>query len=202
MDSETNTNFAGGNLANQLNRNWWVLALRGLAAVIFGVLAFIWPGITLLSLTLLFGAYALAHGILALVMAFKAPKGQPHSGSLIFEGVVSIVAGMLAFMWPGLTTLTLLFLIAAWAILNGVLEIVAAIRLRKEIRGEWLLVLAGILSLAFGLLILAWPGAGALAVVFWIGSFAIVFGAMLIGLAFRMRRWRSEAPTTAAAGTA
>ncbi|MDB6122359.1 MAG: hypothetical protein JWQ71_1352 [Pedosphaera sp.] len=197
MDSDTNTN--SGNFANVLTNSWWLLALRGIAAVLFGVLAFIWPGITLLTLTLLFGAYALAHGILALVMAFKWSKGGRHSRGLLFEGIVSIAAGIIAFLWPGITTLTLLFLIAAWAIVNGVLEIVAAIRLRKVIRGEWLLILAGILSLIFGLVILAQPIVGALAVVWWIGSFAIVFGALLIGLAFRARRWapeRSAAATT------
>jgi uncharacterized membrane protein HdeD (DUF308 family) len=199
MDFDTRAGFENSYLANQLNRNWWVLALRGLAAVIFGVLAFAWPGITLLTLTLLFGIYAMAHGILALVLAFKAPKGAPRLGSLIFEGVVSIIAGLIAFIWPGLTALTLLFVIAFWAIVNGVLEIAAAIRLRKVIKGEWLLVLAGILSLVFGLFILVRPGAGALAVVFWIGSFAIIFGAMLIGLAFRMRRWKPE--VSSAAGT-
>src|SRR4051794_5295460 len=125
MDSDTNTNT--GNFANLLSDNWWLMALRGVAAVLFGVLAFIWPGMTLLTLTLLFGAYALAHGILALVMAFKGPGGRRRSGGLIFEGIVSIGAGIIAFLWPGITTLTLLFLIAAWAIVNGVLEIATAV---------------------------------------------------------------------------
>jgi uncharacterized membrane protein HdeD (DUF308 family) len=181
----------GGTVADLLTHNWWLLALRGLCGVLFGILAFIWPGITLLSLVYLFGAYTLVNGVLAFVLAARAPKGYPKFGSLIFEGILSIIAGIIAFIVPGITALALLVLIAAWAIVTGVLEIVAAIRLRKVIEGEWLLVLAGIASLGFGVLLLFRPGAGALAVLWWIGAFAIIFGGLLMILAFRMRRWRS-----------
>lgn len=187
-------------LVNQLSRHWWMLGLRGLAAVIFGVLAFVWPGMTLVSLVFLFGAFALVNGVLALVHAFSAPKGYPRFGGLIFEGLVSIAAGILAFIWPGLTALALLVLIAAWAIATGVTEIALAIKLRKVLTGEWRLVLAGILSLIFGVLILIQPTAGALAVVWWIGAFALLFGILLIALAFRVRRWGSF--TAPAAGSA
>lgn len=172
----------------QITRHWWVTALRGLAAILFGVLAFIWPGITLLTLVYMFGAYALVNGVLSLVQGYKAPRGYPRIGSLTFEGIVSIVAGIIAFIVPGLTALALLVLIATWAIANGVTEIVAALRLRKTIKHEWLLALAGIASLAFGFLLLILPFAGAVVMVWYIGAFAIAFGVLFIALAFRMRR--------------
>jgi uncharacterized membrane protein HdeD (DUF308 family) len=151
------------------------------------VLAFIWPGITLLGLIYLFGFYAIIHGILSFVAASNAPKGYPRFGSLIFSGILGIAAGLVAFFMPGLTTLALLILIAVWAIVGGIAEISTAIRLRKVIHNEWWLIVAGILSLAFGIVLLIWPGAGALALVWWIASFAIVFGALLVGFAFEMR---------------
>ena len=178
-------------ISELLTRNWWLLALRGLVAILFGILAFILPGITLVSLVWLFGAYAVANGILAFVLAFKAPKGQRRIGSLIFAGIISIIAGVLAFVLPGITALSLLMLIAAWAIVTGIAEIVAAVRLRKEITGEWLLVVAGIASLIFGVIIVIVPSAGALALVWWIGAYAVAFGILLMVVAFRMRRWRT-----------
>jgi uncharacterized membrane protein HdeD (DUF308 family) len=190
-----NTN--GGTMADLLTRKWWLLALRGLAAVLFGVLAFIWPGITLLTLVYLFGFYALINGVLAFVHAYYAPKGFPKFGGLIFEGLFSIGAGVIAFITPGITALALVLLIAAWAIVTGIVEIVAAVRLRKVITHEWLLILAGIASLAFGVLLVISPAPGAVALVWWIGAFALAFGVLLISLAFRMRNWgRRELPAT------
>src|SRR5207253_8282059 len=133
-----------GTVADTLGRNWWLLALRGLAAVVFGVLAFVWPGATLITLVWLFGAFALTNGILSLVLAAKTPKDYPKVGSLILGGLLGILAGLLAFVMPGITALDLLILIMAWAIVTGVMELVAAVRLRKIIANEWLLVLAGI----------------------------------------------------------
>ena len=189
---KTNTN--SGTVADLLTHNWWVLALRGLCAIAFGIVAFLWPGITLLGLVYLFGAYSLANGVLAFVIAARSPKGYPRFGSLIFEGILSVVAGIIAFIIPGFTALALLILIAAWAIATGVMEIAAAIRLRKVIRNEWLLVLAGLVSVAFGVLLLLRPGPGALAVIWWIGTFAMILGALTVILAFRMRS-RRAAPT-------
>jgi len=187
-----------GTLADLLNRNWWLLALRGLAGVVFAVIAFAWPGITLIALIFLFGGYAIVSGILAFVAAARAPKGYPRFGSLIFEGIMSIIAGVLAFFVPGITALALVLLIAAWAIVTGIMEIVSAIRLRKVIRNEWLLVLAGLASLALGALLVLAPGAGALAMVFWIAAFTLVSSVLLIVLAFRLRRWtRAAAPSPA-----
>jgi uncharacterized membrane protein HdeD (DUF308 family) len=138
-------------VAETLRRNWWLLALRGLFAVIFGVLAFAWPGATLITLVWLVGAFA--------------PKGYPRFGSLILGGLLGVLAGLLAFAMPGLTALGLSILIAAWAMVTGILEIIAAIKLRKEISNEWLLVLAGVAALAFGILLLLQPAAGALVLI-------------------------------------
>ena len=155
--------------------------------MIFGVLALVWPGITLLTLIWLFGAFALVNGILSLVLATKAPKGYPRFGSLILGGLLGILAGLLTFVMPGITALGLLILIAAWALITGILEIVAAIKLRKTITGEWMLILAGLASVAFGILLILQPAAGALVMVLWIGAYALVFGILLFVLAFKMR---------------
>ena len=167
-----------------LARYWWALALRGLFAVLFGLLCFFIPNITLLALVLLFGAYAFLDGIFDLVSAVRSPS---HHWALVLEGIVGIIIGILTLMWPGITGMILLYLIGFWAIFTGVLEIVAGIRLRVVIANEALLILMGILSLLFGLFIIIFPGAGALAIAFWIGAYALVFGIMLIALAFRLR---------------
>jgi uncharacterized membrane protein HdeD (DUF308 family) len=170
--------------------NWWLLALRGLIAVVFGVLAFLWPGATLLTLVWLFGAFALVNGVLSLVLAAKTPKGYPKLGSLILGGLLGILAGVFSFVMPAITALGLLILIAAWAIVTGVMELVAAVRLRKIITNEWLLFLAGIASVAFGIILLLQPAAGTLALVWLIAAWAVVFGILLMIVAFRMRNWK------------
>ena len=168
-------------------RRWWALALRGVIAVLFGLLTFFIPGVTLISLVLLFGFYAILDGIFDIVSAMKAPG---HHWPLLVEGIVGIVAGIVTFMWPGITAMFLLYLIAFWAILTGVLEIVAGIRLREVIANEMLLILMGVISTLFGILIIIFPGAGALAIIIWIGAYAVVFGIILIVLAFRLRSFR------------
>ncbi len=170
-----------------LARHWWALALRGVFAVLFGLLTFLIPGITLLTLVLLFGAYAILDGIFDIISAVRAPG---RHWPLVLEGVVGIIIGILTFLWPGITTMVLLYLIAFWAIFTGVLEIVAGIRLREVIANEWLLILMGVLSVLFGFLILIFPGAGALAIIIWIGAYSLLFGIMLIALAFLLRRFR------------
>jgi uncharacterized membrane protein HdeD (DUF308 family) len=175
-------------VADLLARNWWLLALRGLAGVLFGILAFVWPGITLFVLVCMFGAFALLNGILSLILAWNAPRGYPRFGALILGGVLSIAAGLIAFFFPGITALGLLIMIAAWAIVIGIVEIVAAMQLRKIMRNEWLLILAGIASVVFGVVLLLYPTAGALVLIWWIGAYALVFGILLMILAFRLRR--------------
>jgi uncharacterized membrane protein HdeD (DUF308 family) len=198
-----NTDATGTQMARLLGGNWKLLVLRGLLAIVFGILAFMWPGMTLIALVYLFGAYALVNGVIAFTIAARAPKGFPRFGGLIFEGIFSILAGIGAFLIPGITAFALLILIASWAIVTGIFEIVAAIRLRKVIENEWLLILAGILSTIFGVLLLMRPAAGAVAMVFWIAGFAIAFGILLIAAAFRVRRHpasgQTAAPTEAAA---
>ena len=174
-------------MLDTLARNWWAVALRGFAAVLFGLLTFLLPGITIATLVLLFGAYALVDGLFNIVAFFRVAS---HHWALLIEGVIGIIAGVLTFTWPAITAVALLYLIAFWAIFTGVFEIVAGIRLRKVIANEWLLLLMGTLSALFGLLILMAPGAGALAIVLWIGAYALMFGIVLLALAFRLRGHR------------
>jgi len=173
--------------ASILSRNWWLLVLRGIAALVFGILTFLMPRISIASLVLLFGAYSMADGILCLWTALAGPREHESWWLLLLGGFVGIGIGILTFIAPGLTALALLIYIAAWAIATGVLQIVAAIRLRLEVPGEWALILAGLASIVFGVIIMARPAAGALAVVWLIGSYACVFGVLLLVLAFKAR---------------
>jgi len=172
-----------------LASRWWTLALRGAAAILFGVLTMFAPGLSLYALVIMFGAYALVDGAFALASAFRGRAAGRAFGSLIIGGIASIVAGVLTFLWPGITALALLLLIAGWAVVTGVAEILAAVRLRKQIRGEWFLALSGVLSVVFGVMLFVFPGAGALAVAFWIGAYAMIYGALLLALSLRLRAW-------------
>jgi uncharacterized membrane protein HdeD (DUF308 family) len=179
--------FAGTSLVHSLARNWWLLVLRGVAAIVFGVLAFVWPGLTLLVLVILWGAFALVDGVLALAAAVVGGNPMPRWW-LAIVGLAGVVAGVLTFMWPGITALVLLVFIAAWAIVLGVFEIYGAIKMRKEIEGEWFLILSGALSVLFGLVLLWRPDAGALAVVWIIGAYAIVLGIIYIAFGLKLRK--------------
>jgi uncharacterized membrane protein HdeD (DUF308 family) len=172
-----------------LARNWWALLIRGIAAVLFGILAFAWPGLALAALVLLFGAYAMVDGVMGLVGALKASRANERWGALLVEGIAGIAAGTVAFFWPVITALALVYVIAAWAAVTGAFELAAAVRLRKYITGEWLLALSGIASLVLAVLLFAAPVAGALALALWAGIYAIIFGALEIALAFRLRSW-------------
>jgi uncharacterized membrane protein HdeD (DUF308 family) len=177
----------GSTLVHALAKNWWLLLLRGVAAIIFGGLAFAWPGMTLLTLILLYGAYALTDGVLAVIAAIMG-NAPGRRWWLAILGLLGISAGLLTFMMPGLTAIVLLFFIAAWAITTGVLQIIGAIQLRKEIDNEWLLILGGIISVLFGVGMLIAPGAGALALVWVIGIYAVIEGVLLVALAFRLKK--------------
>jgi uncharacterized membrane protein HdeD (DUF308 family) len=168
---------------------WWALALRGVAAIVFGLLTFVAPRASLFALVVLFGVYAIVNGAILLALAFRRPSGEPRWGSLAFEGILSILAGAVALGWPGIGALALVFVVASWAVVTGVAQIVAAVRLRKRIRGEWLLALSGALSVAFGVLLLAAPAAGALVLALWVGVYAVLFGALLLALGMRLRAW-------------
>ena len=174
----------------KLAKNWWLLLLRGLAAIAFGVIAFFWPGITLVSLTYLWGIYAIADGIIAIWAAVNASGDQAGPRWWLgLSGVIGILAGIIAFAYTGMTALVLLIFIAVWAIIIGVLQLYAAVQLRKVINNEWWLVLSGLLSIAFGVVLIGWPGAGALALIWTIAWFAVFFGCMFIGLSFELKKF-------------
>lgn len=168
---------------------WWALVIRGLAAIAFGVLTFARPAASLFSLVILWGAYAIVDGLFAVVLSIRGARLLPGWGWLLAEGLLGIGAGVVTFLWPGITGLVLLFVIATWAVLTGIAEIATAIRLRRYVRGEWMLAVTGVLSVAFGVLLAVNPGPGALAVTWLIGGYAIVFGALLVGLGVRLQRF-------------
>ena len=172
-----------------LARNWWSLVIRGLLGVIIGLISFMWPGITLTALVFLFAGYALVDGVVNLAGAVHAVAARERWGALLFEGIVGIAAAVVTVLWPAITTITLAFVVAAWAIITGIAEIVAAVRLRKHVSGEWLLALGGIASLVFGVFVALTPIAGALVIALWFGAYALVFGLLLIALGFRLRTW-------------
>lgn len=176
-----------GLVKSALHRSWWLLLLRGIIAVAFGIATFVWPQISLVSLVLVYGIYAVADGILALVAAIRGGGIAPRWW-LALGGIASLAAGALAFVWPGLTALVLVYLIGFWSIVRGVLEIVGAIRLRNEIPNEWSLGLAGALSVLFGVILVVAPGAGALGLLWLIAAWAVLFGLLLIWVAFRVRK--------------
>src|SRR5690349_15955792 len=170
-----------------LTQNWWMLILRGVLAIMFGLAAFVWPGITWFSLVILFGAYALVDGVIALATGLLQAGDSSRWWVFLLEGVAGIGAGVIAFLWPGLTAYVLLLVIASWAIITGVLEIAAAVRLRREITNEWTLGLGGLLSIGLGVLLFMRPVIGGLALVWTIGAYALLFGVLLIALGFRLR---------------
>jgi uncharacterized membrane protein HdeD (DUF308 family) len=172
-----------------LERNWWMLLSRGVLAFIFGLFCFAYPGVTLTIMTITFGIYALTDGILAVASAISRGPGQPRWWSTLAEGIVGIIFGGLSLITRDMTGLGLLYLIAAWAILTGILKVAAAVQLRRQIIGEWLLLFGGASSMLCGLLLLLMPGAGVLAVVFWIGAYALTLGMIFVVFALRLKRW-------------
>jgi uncharacterized membrane protein HdeD (DUF308 family) len=178
--------IVGGLMLHALARNWWLILLRGVCAVIFGVLTFVWPDVTLVTLVLLYGAYALVDGVLALSAAVMGGAMAPRWW-LAVVGLLGIVAGLATLLMPGMVALVILYFIAFWAITIGVMQIVGAIRLRKEIDNEWWLVASGALSVLFGVVLVVRPGAGALGMILVIGIYAVVYGIILISFAFRLR---------------
>jgi uncharacterized membrane protein HdeD (DUF308 family) len=180
-----------------LSRRWWAVALRGVAAILFGVLALVWPGITVFALVIVFGAYTLVDGAFTLAAAFGDQDGdRPRGGRawLFTRGAAGILTGIIAAVWPGITALALLWVIAVWAVVTGVLDIVAAVQLRKQLRHEWLLALSGALSVLFGILLVAWPATGILTLILLIGIAAIAFGVTLLMLGLRLRQARPHQP--------
>jgi uncharacterized membrane protein HdeD (DUF308 family) len=184
--------------------NWQLIALRGVAAILFGIGTLVWPSVTLWVLVIMWGVYAIVDGVAALAASITGRGLVPHRGWLAFTGLVSIVAGIAAFAWPGITALALLYLIAAWAFVTGVVEIATAISMRKEIHNEWALGISGALSVVLSVLLVARPGSGALAITWAIGWYAVVYGGMVLALAWEVRRDTRHArtpPATARPGT-
>ena len=175
-------------MIHELAHNWGWIALRGVLAVLFGILCFAWPGSAFAALVLLFGAYAFVDGVFALIALFRG-AGKDRFWMLVLEAVVGIGVGILTIAHPPLVALALLYYVGIWAILTGIFELVAAIRLRKEITGEFWLGLAGVLSIAFGVLLFVEPGPGSLAIAIWVGAYALIFGVMLVALAFRLKKF-------------
>ena len=171
-----------------VSRDWWVYAIRGIAAILFGILALVWPGPTLAVLVLLFGAYAFVDGVTMLVALARGDVlARRHKWATALMGALGIIASIVALVWPGMTALTLLYLVAIWAISTGFLQIVAAIEFRREIDGEGWMVLGGILSIVFGGLLVAFPGSGLVTLVWMVGFWAELFGFSSLGVAHRLR---------------
>jgi uncharacterized membrane protein HdeD (DUF308 family) len=181
-------------------RHWWVFAVRGLAAVVFGILAFVWPGLTVGVLILFFGVFVFADGLLTVIGAIRTRAQNDRWWAYLLEGLAGVAIGVLTFTWPQVTGLILLYFIAIWALATGLMEILAAIRLRKEIEGEWALIVSGLASVIFGLILAFRPGAGALGIVWLIGGYAILFGLLLFAVAFRLKSLQGRAGAQPAAG--
>ncbi|MGZ4822805.1 MAG: HdeD family acid-resistance protein [Terriglobales bacterium] len=179
-------------MAIVLATNWWAIALRGVAGIVFGILALLVPGAAIAALVILFGAYALVDGIFAIVAAVRTREQNRRWGTLLLGGILGVVVAGIAFFKPGLTVIALVAVVAVWAILTGILELAAAIRLRKTIQHEWLLGLLGVVSILFGIALSLAPIAGALVLALWIGAYALVTGVVQLVLAFKLRNWLKQ----------
>ena len=177
-----------------LTSNWWALALRGVLGILLGLVALTRPGVTLAAIILLVGAYMFVDGVVAIMASLRGMRAGDRWGWMLVEGIIGIVAGIIVFRTPATAAIVLVWLVAFWAIMHGAAEIGAGIRLRKMIENEWLLILAGVLSLALGIFILMRPGLGVLLLVTWIGVYALFAGIVTLMLAFRVRRWSHEHP--------
>ena len=168
---------------------WWAIALRAAAAILLGVIAIFMPGPTLAAIVIVFGIYAIIDGILAIVAAVRGFRKKERWWPMLLEGMVGVAAGAIAIFWPGIGALALTYLVAAWALVTGAFEIAAAIRLRKVMTGEWLLLIAGVLSIVLAVLVALFPGTGALLLVWWLGAYAFAYGVVSLVLALRVRSW-------------
>jgi uncharacterized membrane protein HdeD (DUF308 family) len=187
--------------ALRFGRNWWIVALRGFLSLLVGVISFVVPMSTIFALVILFAAYALLDGIFCLAALVRGSRSRGPWWMLTLEGVLGIGAAVITVLWPEITALALIYVIASWAIVTGGIEIIAAVRLRKHIESEWLLAAAGVSSIVMGVVLALWPGPGAVGIAWIIGAYAMVFGVLLIALAFRLRRWHvAQAPMRQVAG--
>jgi uncharacterized membrane protein HdeD (DUF308 family) len=196
--SDTRSNSAGETLV----QNWWLFTLRGILGILFGIIALIFPGATILSLVIFFSAYMLVDGVAGIISAVRAiRRKEDRWGLLIFEGLLNIAVGIAAFLWPGLTVVAFVWLIAAWAIVSGGLMTTAGFRLNME-HGRWWMVLGGLLSLAYGILLIITPFIGAIVLTWWLGAYALVFGVALVVFSFKLRSRQHEGVSPTVVGTA
>jgi len=196
--SDVRSDSASGGLA----QNWWLFTLRGVLGIIFGCIALIFPGPTMLSLVILFSAYMLVDGIFGIISAVRAiRRKEDRWGLLIFEGLIDIAVGILAFLWPGITVVAFVLLVGAWAIVTGAVMTAAGFRLNVS-HGRWWLVLGGLLSLGFGTLLVIIPLIGAVVLTWWLGAYALVFGVALVIFSFKLRSRQHERVSPTAVGTA
>ncbi|HLH25531.1 MAG TPA: HdeD family acid-resistance protein [Chloroflexota bacterium] len=182
-------------MVTQLARHWWAMAIRGVIAIVIGLIAFIWPGIAVAALVMLFGVFMFLDGIFAVVAAVQERATVPHWWALLIEGIAGIVAGLIVWALPGLAALVLIYFIAAWALITGIMEIIAAIRLREQIEGEWRLALSGVLSVILAVLLVISPLGGILALAWLLGAYAILFGVVLLALAFHLKGFADRRAT-------
>jgi uncharacterized membrane protein HdeD (DUF308 family) len=195
--SDVQSNAAGDLLA----QNWWLFTLRGVLGIIFGLIALIFPGATILSLVIFFSAYMLVDGVFGVISAVRAiRRKEDRWGLLIFEGLLNIAVGIAAFLWPGLTVVAFVWLIAAWAIVSGGLMTAAGFRLNMD-HGRWWIVLGGLLSLAYGVLLIITPLIGAIVLTWWLGAYALVFGVALVVFSFKLRSRQQERASPTPVGT-
>lgn len=188
-----------GDTFGDVSRHWWVLVVRGVVAVIFGLAALIWPGVTLVGLAVVFGVFALVDGIALGIAAFRATSG--HRIALVIQSVIGVLLGLAALIWPIIAVFALVLLIGVWAVITGVAEIVTAIRMRGQAGSEWLLIFVGALSVIFGFLLWFWPLAGAGAIAMVVGAYALVFGVAMAIAGFRMKGKAAPTPSTGEMGT-
>jgi uncharacterized membrane protein HdeD (DUF308 family) len=180
--------FAPGRdlLAALLARNWWAIGIRGVLAVVFGLIALFLPGATMLSLVIVFSIYAFADGVFGIVSAVRAAQAGQRWGLLVFEGLVNVGVAVIAVLWPGITVVAFVLLVAVWAILTGALELAAAFRLGTK-DGRWWPVVGGLVSLVYGALLVVAPLIGAVVLTWWLGAYALIFGVALVVLAFKLK---------------
>ena len=178
-------------MTRSLTQNWWLVVLRGVLGILFGFLAFVWPAITWLTLIVMFGVYAIVDGIVAMITGLSRTRESSRWWVFLLEGFLGLGAGIAALLWPAVTSLVLIYMIASWAVITGILEIAAAVRLRNEISNEWMLGLGGLISIGLGVLLFFQPAAGGLAIIWTIAGYALIFGVLLVILGFRLRNWKS-----------
>jgi uncharacterized membrane protein HdeD (DUF308 family) len=176
-------------IGTELSENWWALGVRAAAAILFGVIALTVPAVTVTALVTLFGIYAIVDGCFAIVAAVRGVKRHERWGWMLFQGLIGLAAGAIAIFFPPIGAVALAWLVAAWALTTGVLEVASAIKLRKVIRGEWLLLLSGVLSIILAVMVAIFPGAGIVLLVWWVGAYALAYGLVILALAVRVRNW-------------